>query len=63
MENFIFCAVCNLRHKIPAEIFRCGSNYHYHFIIRERGRDFKGEVSCLRENNEKYQKSLVSIKK
>ena len=63
MENFLFCAVCNLRHRIPTEIFRCRSNYHYHFIIKKLGREFKGEVNCLRENNEKYQKFLVSIKK
>ena len=63
MENFLFCAVCNLRHRIPTEIFRCGSNCHYHFIIKNLGREFKGEVSCLTENNEKYQKLLVSIKK
>ena len=62
MEN-TFCAVCNLRHRIPTEIFRGGSIYHYHFIIKELGREFKGEVNCLRENNEKYQKVLVSIKK
>ena len=55
--------MCNLRHRIPTEILRFGSNYHYHFIIKKLGRELKGEVSCLRENNEKYQKFLVSIKK
>ena len=37
--------ICNLRYKIPEEIpavFHNGSNYNYHFIIKELANEFKG---------------------
>ena len=30
-----------------------GSNYDYHFIIKELAKQFKGHIECLGENMEK----------
>ena len=49
--------ICNLRYKIPKEVpvvFHNGSNYDYHFIIKELGKEFEGNFECLGENTEKY---------
>ena len=57
---------CNLRYKIPKNIpviFRNGSTYDYHFIIRELVKEFEGNFECLGENTEKYITFSVPIKK
>ena len=48
--------------EIPA-VFHNGSNYDYHFIIKELANDFEGELECLGENTEKYKKFFVRQKK
>ena len=48
--------------KIPL-VFHNGSNYDYHFIIKELAEEFKKQFTCLGENNEKYISSTVPIKK
>ena len=40
-------------HEIPV-VFHNGSNYDYHFIIKELANKFDGQFECLRENKEKY---------
>ena len=58
--------ICNLRYKVPKEIpivFHNGSTYHYHFIIKELVKEFKGNFECLGENTEKYITFSVPIKK
>ena len=58
--------ICNLRYKVPKEIpivFRNGSTYDYHFIIKELVKEFNGNFECLGENTEKYITFLVSTKK
>ena len=59
-------SICNLRHKvareIPVKIYN-GSNYDYHFIIKELAEEFKGQIECLGENSEKYITFSVPIKK
>ena len=55
-----------MRYKIRKEIpvvFRNGSTYDYHFIIKELAEEFKGEFECLGENTEKYITFSVPIKK
>ena len=50
-------SICNLKYSIPkgiAVVFHNGSNYNYHFIIKQLVKEFKGELNCLGENNEKY---------
>ena len=59
-------SICNLRCKVPQEIsvkIHNGSNYDYHFIIRELAEEFKGQFECLGENSEKYITFSVPIKK
>ena len=58
--------ICNLRYKIPKEIpvvFHNGSNYDYHFIIKELAEKFEGEFECLGENTEKHITFSVPIKR
>ena len=55
-----------MRYKIPKEIpvvFRNGSTYDYHFIIKELVKEFDGNFECLGENTEKYITFSVPIKK
>ena len=58
--------ICNLRYKVPKKIpvvFHNGSNYDYHFIIKDLVKEFKGSFECLGENTEKYITFSVPIKK
>ena len=56
--------IYNLKYSIPKEIpvvFLNGSNYYYHFIIKELAKKFEGEIICLWENTEKYKFFSVPI--
>ena len=58
--------LCNLRFNVPNEIpavFHNGSNYYYHFIIKELASEFEGQFERFWENTEKYKISSVSIEK
>ena len=48
--------------EIPV-VFHNGSNYNYHFIIKELAKEFEGQFECLGENTEKYKNFSVPIKK
>ena len=59
-------SICNLKFNVPNEIpvvFHNGSNYDYHFIIKELANEFEGQFECLGENKEKYKTFFVPIKK
>ena len=59
-------SICNLRYKTPKKIlvvFRNGSTYDYHFIIKKLAKQFDGHLECLGENTEKYLTFSVPIKK
>ena len=59
-------SICNLQYKISREIpvvFRNGSTYDYHFIIKQLAREFKGNFDYFGENTEKYITFSVPIKK
>ena len=43
--------------------FHNGSNYDYHFIIKEPEKKFEGEFKYLRENTEKYKTFSVLMTK
>ena len=50
-------SLCNLKYSVPKEIatfFHNGSNYDYHFIIKELAEEFEGQFNCLAKNIEKY---------
>ena len=54
-------SICNLKFNVPNEIpvvFQNGSNYYYHFIIKELANEFERQFECLGENTEKYKKKL-----
>ena len=58
--------ICTLRYKTPKEIpviFRNGSKYDHHFIIKELAEEFEGQFACLGENTEKYLTFSVPINK
>ena len=58
-------SICNLKFNVPNEIpvvFHNGSNYDYHFIIKELANEFEGQFECLGENKEKYKIFSVPIK-
>ena len=40
-----------------------GSNYDYHFIMKELANEFQGRFKCLGENTEKYKTFHVPIEK
>ena len=50
-------SISNLKYsvlkKIPTD-FHNGSNYDYHFIIKELAEEFKKQFTCFEENTEKY---------
>ena len=49
-------SICNLKYSVPKKIpilFHNGSNYDYHFIIKELAEEFKKQFTCLEENTEK----------
>ena len=48
--------------EIPV-VFHNGSNYDYHFIIKELVNEFGGKFECLEENTENYITFSVPIEK
>ena len=59
-------SICNLKYSAPRTfliVFQNGSNYEYHFIIKELAEEFKKQFTCLGENTEKYINFTVPIEK
>ena len=59
-------SICNLKFNVPNEVpvvFHNGSNYDYHFIIKELANEFEGKFECLGKNTEKYKTFSVTIEK
>ena len=57
-------SICHLKYSAPRKIpivFHNGSNYDYHFIIKELAEEFKKQFTCLGENTEKYKTFTVPI--
>ena len=49
--------ICSLKHSVPKKItiaFHNGSNYDYHFIIKELAEKSEKQFTCLGQNTEKY---------
>ena len=58
--------MCNLKYSGPKKIiivFHNGSNYDYHFMIKELPEEFKKQFTFIGENIEKYITFTVSIEK
>ena len=59
-------SICKLKFNVSNEIpvvFHNGSNYDYHFIIKEFANKIERKLECLGENTEKYKKFSVPIEK
>ena len=59
-------SICNLKYSVATKIpiaFHNGSNYDYHFIIKELAEEFKKQFTCLGENNKKIRNCYSSNKK
>ena len=59
-------SICNLKYSVPEKVsivFHNGSNYDYHFIIKELAEEFKKQFTCLGESTEKYTTITVPIQK
>ena len=51
-----------MANEIPV-IFDNGSNYDYHFMIKELANKSEGKFECLGENTKKYKKFSIPIEK
>ena len=59
-------SICNLKYSVPKRIrivFHNGSNYDYHFIIKESSEKFLKKFTCLGEKTEKYITFTVPVEK
>ena len=59
-------SICNLMYRVPKYIpiiFHDGSNYDYHFVIKEIVQEFDGQFNCLGKNTEKYINFSIPTKK
>ena len=59
-------SIYNLKYSVLNEIsivFHNGSNYDYHFIMKELAEGCEGKLTYLRENTEIYIAYLVPIEK
>ena len=58
-------SLCNLKFNVPNEIsvnFQRGSNYDYHFIIKELAKELEEQFEFIGENKEKYKTFSVPVK-
>ena len=51
--NSVWDLEFNLFNKIPVG-FHNGSNYIYHFVVKELANEFEKKIECLGENTEWY---------
>ena len=59
-------STCNLKFNVASEIpvvFCSGSNYDYHFIIKELANKFEEKFECFERNTEKHKNFPVPIEK
>ena len=59
-------SIWNLKYSVPKKIpivFHNGSNYGYHFIMKELAEELQKQFTCLGENTEKYITFTVPIGK
>ena len=59
-------SICNIKYSVPKRVglvFHKGSNYDYHFIIKELARVFKKQFNGLGKNTEKYVTFTIPVEK
>ena len=57
-------SICNLKYSLPKKspiVFHNGSNYDYHFIMKELAEELIKQFNCWGENTEKYIKKEKEI--
>ena len=57
-------SICNLKLNLPHEIpvvFHNGSNYDYHFIVKELANAFERQFECIGEKKDKYKIGFKKI--
>ena len=57
-------SICDIKYSVPKKIsiaFNNGSNYDYHFIIKDLAEELEKQLNCLGENSEKYITLTVPI--
>ena len=57
-------SICNLRCNVPKRVpivFHNGSNFDYHFIIKELAEKIKKQFNCLGENTKKKKKKFQEL--
>ena len=58
--------MCNLKYSVPKKnpiVFHNGSNFDYHFIVKELEEEFKQQFTCLGANTKKYVTFIAPIEK
>ena len=63
MQHIIFLIQNLMCLIVQFEVFHNGSNYEYHFILKELANEFEGQSEFLGENKEKYKTFSVPVKK
>ena len=64
--NMLKINICNLKYSVPKKIyivFHNGSNFDYHFIMKELAEEFEGQFICLGKNTEIYITFSIPIEK
>ena len=59
-------SICNLKQSVSKKIpivFHNGSNYDYHFVIKQLAEELKKQFTCLGESTKKYVTFAVPIEK
>ena len=57
-------SICNLRYSTQRDIpvvIHNGSNYDSHLIIKELAEEFRTEIQCIPEDQEKYKSFSIPI--
>ena len=49
----ICCLIFNVSNEIPV-VFHRGSNYDYHFIIKELANEFEGQFECIQRKVQNF---------
>ena len=58
--------ICNSKYSAPKKVatdFHNGSNYDYHFIIKDLAEELRKQFTYLGENTEKYITFIVTVEK
>ena len=52
-QCIVCCLIFNVSNEIPV-VFHRGSNYDYHFIIKELANEFEGQFECIQRKVQNF---------